>query len=257
MSYNISRYVGVELEVAENTSAYIENPPEELCRNWYVKEDGSVGNCDYDYGIEYVFSQKLTGDVVVEEINRICDYFERRKNAGEMETSRVNNGFHLHLDYTDRSKEQVFNLCHISDILTDSFFEIVSSSRIGNSYCRRFSRGSFKGDFNATYENYTGKSAFAQALVNISRQCWISPFRYAEHLMYGPYGGSKETIEIRLHQGTSDREEILTWIEFWANFANHCDEGNITEEDAKLGMSAVIKKLSGCISDKTAERFLA
>lgn len=253
MTYQITRNVGVEIEAAYCNSLF--EMPAHLHEKWRLKSDGSVYSDRFYAGHEYVFRGPISGETVVTAINDICDYFETEIMNDRMDMYDAGNGFHLHIDYSEKGLEDGLNFCETAFYLKDSILKVVDESRYDNEYCY-FLNESFKDIVERNKQElnrlYSNNRLFLEALKCIGRDMWISP----TNLVYNFQSKTMKTVEIRLHEGTANRTKILTWIEFWSNLANFCDDKIITDDKVKEGgMPFVLDKMSGVLSPETISRF--
>lgn len=250
MRYNIARKVGIELEVAESERTRAMPPKDKY---WLKKGDGSISGI----GAEFVFKEPLAGNDVVDAVNNICFWFKHRtpKNpkpypkkdwpaAGIrncwFRTEHVNNGFHLHIDYNGVDDEQTMNFLDCGHFLYENIIKTVDRSRRGNGYCLPYDR--LPSQMIRLYGN--GSRNF----LSVSRYMFLNPTN-----LYNRDG--KRTIEVRLHEGTGDKDKILTWTEFWVTLANLCDNKRITPKFIHdVGFAGVLDRMT--LSEKTKERFL-
>lgn len=243
MSYRINRRVGIELEVAESYHSE-EMPPKP--KYWNKKGDGSV----YGIGAEFVFQKPLSGKDVVDAVSNICFWFKHRTESSPkpyktiprrscwFRTEDVNNGFHLHLDYNGVSDEKALNLLDCSHLIYQNIIKTVAESRKRNSYCEEYDRL---------------PSQEIPLLGNRRHFGRITRYKFINAVNL-QYAHGKRTIEIRLHEGTGDKDKILTWTEFWVTLANLCDNGRVTRNFVLAGgFAGLLNRMN--LSDKTRERF--
>lgn len=261
--YRINRYVGIELEVEEMFYKRLPNG-EVVCwetmpkksQYWQKKCDGSVGGSygHYGEGVEYVFSKPMRGREVVDAVSNICSYFHYLENLGALYSTAVNNGFHLHLDYRNKPTILGINLCETAHVLYREIVRTVAEWRTRVRYCVQYSttpldtyqyyKNTLYSEPPAYMRNLEERAKSRQVAIRFPKYMWISPMNLGCH----------DTVEIRLHHGTSDRDEILTWAEFWSEFANLSDSGKFTVDMAKKdGLAGLLRRMT--ISDKTRERF--
>lgn len=158
----------------------IEPEPAEECHgdcrdNCECGEDGCFCECDcrdYAHELCVLAPQKKLATI----IRRVCDVLRQAR-------AYVNQscGLHVHIDMRDRAVIRAYrNLYRAQDLL----FSLVPRRRRNNSYCRRQDEGSLF--YAARGERYRA----------------INPTAITEH----------ESIEIRLHPGTTNAKKILRWV---------------------------------------------
>lgn len=189
---------GVELEVVTNKSRdeVIEalrnagiivvgaSYGSEVNRNaWKVQPDGSVNGWE-------IVSPPLTN---VEELKTVV-YVLRKVLKVRCNKST---GFHVHHDISDFNINQIKNLYRLYDKYErNAIYSIINPSRRSNNYCKSIS----------------------MIIDNIERSTNIEEFKKStcsryytlNNKSYIKYG----TIEFRHHQGTTNINEIIAWIEF-------------------------------------------
>lgn len=249
--YNIARYVGIELEVCERWQND-DYPPKH--QYWQKKFDGSVYSHDFGgSGREFVFLKPMRGNDVIDAVSNICHWLNlhrKDRNVAKcrpysmipqhyyVTTEDCGAGFHLHLDYRGMSDSVVLNFADVAHLIFDNVLRTVDESRKDNRYCLGYDTLP-----SVMYRNWYSNSlpAFDRYhAINVSN---IEP------------NSSKSTVEIRLHEGTMDRDKILTWVEFWATLANLCDNNRVTPKFVReKGFKGLLNRMK--LSHKTRERFL-
>ena len=247
--YNIARYVGIELEICEKWHTY-DKPSKG--HYWYKKYDGSVSSDDFGgYGAEFVFDKPLIGKDVVESVTNICHWFKARQYSSSLMVKRntyamipehyfmtatdVNAGFHLHLDYRGVSDAAALNFADVAYTIQPNIIKTVHRSRQDNGYC-------------VLYDNYPSHDYI------YNNRCWEDCSRYNWINITNLRHREERTIEIRLHEGTTDKDKILTWCEFWTVLANLCDNNRVTPEFVRsVGFKGLLERMK--LSPKTRERF--
>lgn len=118
-------------------------------------------------------------------------------------------GTHVHLDMRNRDAERAYhNFVHVQDVM----FKLVNKNRRTNSYCKK------------------------NVLTTFERARQQDRFVYANASAYDRH----KTIEIRLHHGTLDFDEMNTWIKLLLKVANF--ENKIEKPVSKMiEMSRALK----------------
>lgn len=148
-----------------------------------TKGDGSILPEDGCWGQE--FASKITcGDSTIRTVRQVCTAL--RRLGGKVNDSC---GLHIHLDVFDDSKEQRNNIIVYWQAFEHVFFALVSASRRTNTYCRPS-----RGEDMHYLENDRYRALNIAALSKFG------------------------TFEVRLHQGTLDREKIEYWIRLLLRF---------------------------------------
>jgi len=122
-------YLGLEFEV-ENC-AFSENTilPRPLSAYWTIKKDGSLRNG----GMEFVFTEPLFGQDVVQAVNAFIDYREKSQI-----TTSIRTGMHVHLDMREVSLENLISFTALYTLLEPMIFKWVGNNREESIYCVPF-----------------------------------------------------------------------------------------------------------------------
>lgn len=194
--YLPNRVWGVELETTIRDNA----PP-----GWTSVHDGSIS------GLEYL-SGPILGGIGIDIIEKGCKLLSK----GGIE--RVDNacGYHLHMNARDLSEKQIANFLRTAYMYQDSIFSMVHATRRSNRYAIKLP-SQFKNVDEASLESViypvTGSdddrayqiSRFKREKYNSARYSWLNTHSYY-------YRG---TMEVRLHDGTTNAEKVLNWAELW------------------------------------------
>lgn len=150
-------------------------------KDWKWKTDGSIS------GLEYL-SGPVLGKDAVNLIKKGCQFLSSPKEYIDYSC-----GYHIHLNARDLSERQVATFMRFCYLYQGDILGFVSSNRHRNSYTAILS-DDFK---DVTDVNH---------LIN----------EYDRYLMVNcePYYETG-SIEIRIHQGTTDHEKVLRWAELW------------------------------------------
>jgi len=205
------RAFGVEIETAE-CEAY-QNLEDNTV--WGVKNDGSIS------GMEFV-SPVMAGDSGLAEVRNICDFAE---DNGWTADSRC--GLHVHFNMGDETAESMQAIACAFHYTYPVWSEFVNCSRKTNRYC-----GKDRNEL-AQYLRLDSLCDWTEFSAEYNRYTWIN---WAAYYVHG-------SLEVRLHQGTVNGEEICNWIKALAAFIDWA---------ADAGLASVRRQLAG--KDST-ERF--
>lgn len=168
---------GVELEISE--------------ANAYQDLDGKTAfGCKSDCSVhgdgrEFV-SPVLSGDEGLETVENLLAYAAANRWRADASC-----GYHLHLGMQNYSNAQQRNL-YLAYKLTEKVWRsLVAEQRGRNSYCQRIPHNA--GTIRASSDIYS---------LICDRYEWINISALESHT----------TFEVRLHQGTVDRDEVINWI---------------------------------------------
>lgn len=171
-----TRRYGVEIECI--------NASDSSHNNDTVFESKYDGSLDYS-GCEFV-SPVLQGDEGFEELRKMCKILS-------YQCAGIDNscGLHIHIDLSDFNEVELSRLFYFIQKLEPISRKFVAKNRTRNSFCDTSLAGL---DFKTKYKN-----GFFQGLERYSAYNFSS---YNHH----------KTLEIRLHQGTIDYDDIRNWI---------------------------------------------
>lgn len=209
-------YCGVEIECIndeKDDNCFIE---EEAKKYLFSQgEDGSLS----DEGIEFV-SVPMNGDLLNRKIASFCDELKKRDYYVNRKC-----GLHIHLEYPRDSEDYkvIKNALLFYWKFENYFLEMVNAQRRNCEYCSRI-RHHFQGDYNGLisvvksledlkrwfYETREYAS-LTEEHRHDKRYCWINLHSFF-------YRG---TLEIRLHEGTIDGEEINKWFRLHLEILNY------------------------------------
>jgi hypothetical protein len=185
-----TKYIGVELEFCAPISE------EKLALKLFqagihkfaqLKQDGSLRPQDAEIGYELAVllpEQNYKADLKV-----VLDVLKSIKATA---TDR-RCGFHVHLDMRNRNKDRVFhNLVSCQKVL----FKLVDPARYGNEFCQIVNSKKMP-------INFTGQ-----------RQERYKTINAAAYYKY-------RTLEVRMHEGSVDYDQIVGWIDLLIKIANY------------------------------------
>jgi Putative amidoligase enzyme len=194
-----TRLCGIEMEFCAPPGMWANN-----LRRWgTMKEDGSVeADDDSLYPREFA-ARPASGDRLVELVHTVTSTL---RNAG-CDTNQ-SCGLHLHLDMTGTSESTRTRVVRWWRVYEPLFFALVKEERSHNSYCRKV-----EGTNITTLRNDRYRS------LNISA--------YHRHNSY----------ELRLHHGTIDAKEILSFTRTALNFFDFASNTEVTGLEPLLEMN--------------------
>lgn len=213
-------------------------------RNWGAHRDGSVSN-----GIELV-SPILQGNSGLDVIHAATDLAQEK---GWKVDKRC--GFHLHLDVNNLDTTGIYRICSLYRHLQWFLFFLVDHRRRDSTYTKPWTA-----DIDSLLEESrtaTGFTKFIQhPIVRNDRYYLLNVDSIRKH-------GS---LEIRLHQGTTNREKIYHWIRFHAHLFDWAVKANPERvakalalgrtipkrEDTQAAVASIWEVLSNRIPDDTA-----
>jgi hypothetical protein len=211
----IKRRYGVEIE-SNNGAEYTDD----------VQNDTVFGSCEdgsLDSGGMEFYSPIMDGDNSLSEIEKLC-------NIGL--TVNKSCGLHLHIEPSGYNWRDLRKLVVFCKILEPTLMELVSQSRRGNQFSRAIDvsldsvlYADSKTEFIERY--YALQKDYIKSYSKIHKRKSITSGKY--QLDIGEYCQSSKryewlnlntyfyrgTVEIRLHQGTTNYQKIKNWILLW------------------------------------------
>lgn len=179
---------GLELECLYN-----EDEDEVEISGWNSVEDGSIDPS----GIEYN-SPVFSGDCS-KHIKEFCSEARRVHDINK------SCGFHLHLESKGFSDEKLTLIYKNCKNLENWFFNIVALSRRSSTYCKRLSTIETMKKFDDAWYDTSDHRGRKNSKYDQTRYYWVN---FHSHYY-------RNTIEIRLHQGTIDHVKIMNWVKIW------------------------------------------
>lgn len=168
--------------------------------NWIRVHDGSL-SCERG---EFI-SGPIRGVNAINNITTNCGKIKGKINS--------NCGFHIHLDMTQESEENVKKFVLTAVGMEDFIFSIVSKSRQDNRYCCKM-----KNTISNLISNPLDIFNYGEYVCEDDKKYKYDDTRYNWVNIHSFY--YRGTIEIRCHQGTNNPEKILNWAELWLKTAD-------------------------------------
>lgn len=182
-------YIGVEAELERVGNVSLDGL-------WHTKSDGSL----HDNGLEYVFSQPLFGNDIINALDQLESAFTSSPPSISNDTS-----LHIHVDIRDLSWEQLWKFIMLYIIYEQVLFNYCSPDRENNIFCLSTKRAK---RIITTYSR----------LLDIIKNEAYSDSMYLLNEV-GRYGGINiaaithfGSLEFRGHKGEWQKEPILRWI---------------------------------------------
>lgn len=228
------RYAALELEVEEGNGTFV------LPERFGVTTDGSLDSS----GLE-ITTPPSRMDKLVENVETACRILTEDGYA-----ATVNCGMHAHIDLRDKKNDSVF-LSHLFSTfyaIEDILFAM-NPGRNLSQYCVPLrsgwpfyaTYGQKATDFDFAYYKQT-KTLASKRRMDEQKQYKGGP-RYNAFNFHSVY--YRGTLEIRLHQGCTDADEALLWIELLQQIIARVERGVHYSTLLKLlGMDVTAKKLA-------------
>lgn len=217
-----NKYVGIEIEFCsdiQQSDLALKLFKTGVHKFVHLKDDGSLRPKGNERGYEMAILLKEA--TFRTDLKRITDILTEIK--AKVEGRRC--GLHVHLDMRNRRKDLVYsNMVACQDILLG----IVDPSRHNNEFCTSVSSKKFP-------TNFTGERRDRYKTINAAAY-----YKY-------------KTIEIRMHQGTVDFDEIANWTSLLIKLANYKKviKGHIYKLTTLQKTLKVKGKLKNYMIDKT------
>lgn len=192
--YDKSNYVGVEIElICKSNRETLEKKfiEERLANNVYIKDDSSIqreSDGEWTHEITLISKQQNINNV----ITKVCDVLNSKDIGAYVNDSC---GIHVHVDMRNRDYIKCYkNFVNSLTILSS----MVPASRIQSRYCM----------LNTSDDFTTGR--------NSGRRQAINPMSFESH----------NTLEIRLHSGSTNGIKINNWVNILIAIAERSEEIN-------------------------------
>jgi len=195
------RCFGLELETdkCEGYNAFCDHPA------WGAKNDCTVSGKEF-------YSDILNGD---EGLEAILDWALLANNNGWEAGESA--GYHLHLDLRREVDDSCYAMAYAYKRFETVWLSFVASHRHDNPYSSMV-----RWDC-ADVKRAAGRQDYFRWCQSIARCMWCNTAAFGYH----------STVEIRLHQGTCDRDEIINWVKAHARFVDWaCTKGLAGVEEA-------------------------
>ena len=155
-----------------------------------AKYDGSLSS-----GKEFV-SPVLQGDEGLEAVASLCAY--GRDNDWTVDSSC---GYHVHIDCGDLNDDQLKSVA-VGYAATEGLWaRFVSKKRAGNQYCEKLPYG---------VADIRSRNFRSILDMSESRYHWLNWQAYSRH----------QTVEVRLHSGTTNYDKIANWVKIHTRFVD-------------------------------------
>lgn len=173
--------VGIEIE-CENVNEAIRDP------DWRPEHEGMLVG-----GMEYVLKAPLEGEQLTKSVRRFC-----KKFTTEVFTQRCST--HIHIDVRGMNKTQLFNFITLYVCFEKVILSLVDEQRVGNLFCL------------PTYESTTVEDVLCEIVRGELRfeDLHLNGWKYSGMNLASI--GRLGSLEFRSLHGTSDPDELLTWI---------------------------------------------
>ncbi len=204
------RCYGIELETASCTG-YVEELKESDA--WGAKDDCTVTGKEF-------FSDILSGDSGLDAIRELTDIA-----SANNWTVDHNAGFHLHLDMRGETEDALWAIAYAYRRTQDVWLSFVEADRHDGEYCHGILWNCSDLEHSKRIDNYD------RMAYDTDRNNWANLSAYRAFT----------TIEIRLHHGTLDADDIVNWVKAHTRFADWA---------SKLGYEGVRKALNDLTDDE-------
>lgn len=231
----ISRYLGVEIEVASSENANGKDIFETL-QKWgcAAVHDGSLPESGYE-----INTAPAKGNSFTKQINEICDVLDSANATVDRKC-----GLHVHIDCRDMRYYDLRKLLYVYCKIEQDLFSMISPRRTNNTYCEKLN-GKFyeplsrKMEHNAPkewkrsllqtyYGTNIGRGEFRKQKYNQNRY-------YALNVHSWFYRG---TIEFRHHHGTVEATAILNWANICHTIVQYAMNNSETDIEKNVDKTA-------------------
>lgn len=172
--------------------------------------DGSISGREY---VSYVLPYNDIGFAVVNDFEKVA-----KENH-----ARVNNdcGYHVHLGGYRNSYSNIKKVWLGYLIMENMFFSTMPQSRRQNSYCLRFSKDYTKESILRQNNLPRLLSHFYEKQIRLKKSTPKDSYHFKRYYYVNLHVWlSRQTIEYRLHSGTTNAKKILAWAEINKKFTD-------------------------------------
>lgn len=215
---------GVELEL-ENVRP-IDYTRWELSKYWDVKDDHSLRG-----GFELIFKYPFRGNDIALALDELRILQDTRSEPF-LVSSRCS--MHVHIDVRDWTVERLQRFVALFVIYEPTLFAIWGAGRERNNFCQTVDAINVK---NALARLYTGNKPSTQQTLKTWNK--YSSINLLTSMLYG-------SVEIRVHKGTSDPDEVLEWINVLLCMAK--------ESNTEFDVNNILQNASGEGSHRMTDR---
>lgn len=199
---NSNRRIGFELEMYSTVPTY-----EEITyRNFFWGDTVDDGSIEPDCGYNSQSVELRSKPTIAKEIPNIVETIH--KNFIKKYECQANSscGFHVHLDMTNSTKRQRENIKQWWVAYEDAFRSLVPRYRRHSYWCQSV------------------KEQSKYSMDDWDRDSTLNPWAFNNH----------GTFEVRLHQGTVEKPEIINWINLLTLFFDTFQDKPFTETRGTL-----------------------
>lgn len=208
------RRYGVELE---SSSAHVRKSQ----TVFNAVSDGSIE------GPEFV-SPILQGDEGFKHIKKLCNL-----NVEADESC----GFHLHIDATDLTPARVAKIARAYKMIEGYLFEMVDPERRCNQYCR---------PIETNFRGVRDEASFLRAVYGTNDKGEAgAKYHHKRYEFFNSHSYfHRGTVEIRLHHGTFDADEIRDWINLNLDLFELCGDPSfhVSKNTAETLLAELVRR---------------
>lgn len=207
-------------------------------KQWLIVKDNSLRK-----GAEFIFDGPKKGKDIVDAFQEMKVFLNKYKRYDKPARASDRCSVHVHLDVRDLDEITLNRLIMVYVLIERVLFEYVSPLRLKNNYCRAVTDSQFK-TILANLSDRANPSYFNDALSLIRNSC--DKYSALNLLPIQSYG----TVEFRHHQGSTDMDEVLDWVNIILaiKLAAYINPNDIV----KLYNREGYKSLLNCIFEGTA-----
>jgi len=194
---------GIELE-CEGTRVDWCRFDGEILKHWAPEHDGSLRN-HHGAACEWIFKGPVNYKGSVTRVNKLFDYFEKRK-AKFVCSNRTST--HVHFNMGDKNCYQVVNLFILFTILEGILDAYCGEDRVGNLFCLSSRHAEQQVDW---VHDACFKHGHFGNFRDANRYCSLN---LASLNKFG-------TVEFRAMRGLDNREDMLSWLSILNDFTQY------------------------------------
>ncbi len=195
----------VELEGLENYNSFPLNHP-----FWNVVEDGSLRNHGHEFILSYMSKTQygdtytpVRGEDFIQALDEWNRWHEQYSSDHSPPKATERTSIHVHIDVRGMDVDEIAKFILLYATFEPTFFKVLNNNREEEVYCMPF------------FNNFMGKVR-ASRLVNFSsskeevQESLQSSQKYESMNIRSIL--QRGSVEFRIHHGTTNTEEMLTWV---------------------------------------------
>jgi hypothetical protein len=207
----VVRYTGTELEIHNFKHPFL--PGQDGLKAVVKKWHGAIVK---DWGNMEIQLSPAIGLMYEQEITEVCDAMKAfiplfMNGAG----GTGHSGLHIHIDARDLTPRQLGRVMVVYSRLEPWFLKTQPWSRFKGKFCKALGPDASVGWLTAKSDTVAELLQYkAYQIVNGIPKGRYKAINFASYFKH-------KTIEVRMHEGTADPDDIIPWASMWTNFVQN------------------------------------